>query len=65
MSDNLDLLKALREIEAERAKLEAQRDELLDVLEKVVEDYAVYYRGEPSSCLMAREIIAKAKGGQP
>ena len=60
MSDLSDLMA----LERERAKLEAQRDELLVALEKVVEDYAVYYRGEPSSCLKARELIAKAKGGQ-
>ena len=44
------------------ARLIAAAPELLAELEAVVEAYATYYRGEPSSCLKARALIAKVKG---
>jgi len=42
-------------------RLIAAAPELLAELKSVVDAYATYYRGEPSSCLKARALIAKVE----
>lgn len=70
MSDNTDLLKACREIEAERAAMETQRNELMASLELVmswIDEWSpdfIHDEDWIADSANIRADIAKAKGGQ-